>query len=86
MSENYTPLIQRLLTALGNPLINNSYIWSLDNLVPSDFTGNILQFIIDTNGWESNSANDWQTIAIGLGITEPSNGSWLQAIVELYEG
>jgi len=84
--ENYTPLLQRLLNVLGNPFINNSYVWSLDTNVPSDFTGSILQFILTENGWETNTGSDWQSIAIGLGATEPVNGSWLQAIVELYEG
>jgi hypothetical protein len=83
--ENYTPLIQRMLTALGNPLINNSYVWSLAGGIPEDFKGNVLQYIIDTNELESLSANDWQLIAVKFGITEPSNGSWLYSIVKLLE-
>lgn len=83
--ENYTPLMQRLITALDKTLINNSYVWSIPGDIPEDFKGNVLQYIIDTNELESLSANDLQTIAISLGVTETINGSWLQAIVENLE-
>lgn len=86
MSENYTPLMQRLIAALDKSLINNSYVWSIPGDIPEDFKGNVLQYIIDTNELESLSANDLQTIALSTGVTEPVNGSWLQAIVDNLEG
>jgi hypothetical protein len=85
MAENYTPLIQRLITALDNPLTNNSYVWSLTPDIDENFKGSILQYIIDTNELESLSANDLQTIAGSLGITQPSNGNWLYSIVKVLE-
>jgi hypothetical protein len=85
MAENYTPLIQRLLTALDNPLYNNSYIWSISPDIPEDFKGNVLQYLIDQEGGLENFGNDWQSIASSVGVTEPVNGSWLQAIVEALE-
>ncbi len=85
--ENYTPLLQRLLTALDkNPLINNSYVWSIaGDGIPNDFKGSVLQYVIETNELSSISGNDWQTIAGSLGITQPSNGSWLYSIVKVLE-
>lgn len=86
MAENYNPLMQRLITALDNPLRNDSYMWSIAGDIPEDFTGgSILQYIIDTNELESLDGNDLQTIAYSFGVTEPVNGSWLQAIVENFE-
>lgn len=86
MAQNYTPLIQRLITALDLTFVNNSYVWSLaGNGIPNDFKGNILQYVIDTNKLELLNNNDWQTIAISAGITRPSNGSWLYAIVKKLE-
>lgn len=83
--ENYTPLLQRLITALDLPFVNNSYVWSLaGDGIPSDFTGSVLQYIIEINELEE-TASDWQTIALSVGATEPVNGSWLQAIVENLE-
>jgi hypothetical protein len=83
--ENYTPLLQRLLEALDKPLDNNSYMWSLITPVTEDFTGTVLQWIIDTNEIEVINNNLIQSIAIANGVTETVNGSWLQALVELYE-
>jgi hypothetical protein len=61
-------------------------MWSLSE-IPEDFTGSILQYIItEVNRDEDINNNSWQTIALFIGVTEPVNGSWLQAIVELYEG
>ena len=84
--ENYTPLLQRLLTALELPFVNNSYIWSLaGDGIPSDFTGSVLQYIIEINELEEINGNNYQTLALSVGATEPVNGSWLQAIVENLE-
>ena len=86
MPENYNPLIQRLITALDNTFRKESYMWSLGGDIPEDFTaGSILQYIIDANELESLDGNDWQTIALTLEVSEPVNGSWLQAILEYLE-
>jgi hypothetical protein len=85
MAENYTPLMQRLITALDNPLTNNSYVWSLAPDIDENFKGSILQYFIGKNELESLDGNDIQTIATSLGIIEPSNGSWLYSIVKALE-
>jgi hypothetical protein len=84
--ENYTPLLQRLTIALELPLTNNSYIWSLAGEgIPEDFKGSVLQYIIETQELEEINGNNYQTLALSVGATEPVNGSWLQAIVEKIE-
>jgi len=85
MPENYTPLMQRLITALENPLINNSYVWSLPGDIPNGFVGDVLQYMITRDELELINGNSLQTIAVSIGVTEPVNGSWLQALVENLE-
>lgn len=83
--ENYTPLMQRLITALDKPLTNNSYVWSLQEDINPNFKGSILQEVVDTNGIPVINNDLIQSIAAFNSVEESVNGSWLQALVEKLE-
>ncbi len=83
--ENYTPLMQRLITALDQPLTNNSYVWSLKEDINPNFKGSILQEVVDTNGIPVINNDLIQSIAAFNSVEESVNGSWLQALVEKLE-